>query len=60
VAGLTVVSLVVPWLPPLNPLLRAVYQQRSPGAWQLAVIVCEAAAVGLAAALAGAAAIRRQ
>jgi hypothetical protein len=60
VAGLTIVSLVVPWLPPLNPLLRAVYQQRSPGPWQLTAIVCEAVAVGLAAALAGAAAIRHQ
>ena len=60
VIGLTVVSLVVPWLPPLNPLLRAVYQHPSPGPGQLAVITCEAAAVGVAAALAGAVAIRRQ
>jgi hypothetical protein len=60
VTGLTVVSLVVPWLPPLNPLLRAVYQHPSPGPALLAVITCQAAAVGAAAALAGAALIRRR
>jgi len=31
VTGLTVVSLAVPWLPPLNPVLQAAFHHRAPG-----------------------------
>jgi hypothetical protein len=58
VTGLTVVSLVVPWLPPLNPLLRAIYQNSSPGPWVLLAVVGQAGLAGLACVLAGAAVIR--
>jgi hypothetical protein len=60
VTGLTLVSLVVPWLPPLNPLLRAIYQNSSPGPWVLLVVVGQAGLVGLAGVLASAAAIRNR
>jgi hypothetical protein len=60
VTGLTLVSLVVPWLPPLNPLLRAVYASGSPGPWVLLTVVGQAGLVGLAGVLAGAAVIRNR
>jgi hypothetical protein len=58
VTGLTLVSLVVPWLPPLNPLLRAVYQNSWPGPGTLLVVIGQAGIVGLLGGLAGAAVIR--
>ncbi len=54
VTGLVVVSLIVPWLPPLNPLLRV--GERTPAAAPgvLAAAMAQAAGVGLVALLAGA------
>lgn len=60
VTALTLVSLVVPWLPPLNPLLRAIYQDSSPGPWVLLAVVGQAGLVGLAGVLASAAMIRNR
>lgn len=53
IAGLTIASLAVPWLPPINPLLRIVVEHHSPGSWLLALATGQAGAVGLAGAAAG-------
>jgi hypothetical protein len=52
VTGLTVVSLGVPWLPPLNPVLQAAFHHRAPGP-PLLLVTGQAAALGLACALVG-------
>jgi hypothetical protein len=53
VTGLTLVSLGVPWLPPLNPVLRAAFHHPAPGLPLLLLVTGQAAALGLACALAG-------
>ncbi len=53
VTGLTVVSLAVPWLPPLNPVLQAAFYHRAPGLPLLLLVTGQAAALGLACALVG-------
>jgi hypothetical protein len=61
VAGVTVLtatSLVVPWLPPLNPLVRTVFQHPSPGPGLLLLVTGQAALVGLASAALGTAVVR--
>jgi hypothetical protein len=50
---LTVVSLAVPWLPPLNPVLQAAFHHRAPGLPLLLLVTGQAAALGLACALVG-------
>ncbi len=52
VTGLTLVSLGVPWLPPLNPALHAAFHHQDPGV-HLLLVTGQAAALGLACALAG-------
>ncbi len=53
VTGLTVVSLAVPWLPPLNPVLQAAFHHKAPGLPLLLLVIAQAAALGLACALVG-------
>jgi hypothetical protein len=60
VTVLTLVSLVVPWFPPLNPLLRAVFENDWPGAGTLFAVIGQAGVVGLAGVLAGAVLIRNR
>ena len=55
---LTVTSLVVPWLPPLNPLVRTVLHHPSPSPGMLLLITGQAALLGLASAALGTAAVR--
>jgi hypothetical protein len=55
---LTVASLVVPWLPPLGPLVRTVFHNPSPGPGVLLLITGQAVAVGLASAALGIAVAR--
>jgi hypothetical protein len=58
VAAIVLASLLIPWLPPLNPLLRIGNQHTAPGPVTLLLVTAQAAAVGVAAATAAAAAIR--
>jgi hypothetical protein len=58
VTVLTIASLVVPWLPPLNPLLQAVFHHPSPSPGLLLVVTGQAALVGLASAALGTAVVR--
>lgn len=60
VTGLTLASLVVPWLPPLNPLVRALYHSDWPGPGTLLVVIGQAGLVGAAGVLVGAALIRNR
>jgi hypothetical protein len=53
VTGLTVVSLGVPWLPPLNPVLQAAFHHKAPGLPLVLLVTGQAAALGLACALVG-------
>ena len=53
VTGLTLVSLGVPWLPPLNPVLQAGFHHEAPGVPLLLLVTGQAAALGLACALVG-------
>jgi hypothetical protein len=53
VALLTVASLVVPWLPPLDPMIRTLFHHPAPGPGVLLLITGQAAAVGLASAALG-------
>jgi len=53
VTGLTLVSLGVPWLPPLNPVLRAAFHHQTAGLPLLLLVTGQAAALGLACALVG-------
>ena len=55
---LTVTSLVVPWLPPLNPLVRTVLHHPSPSPGMLLLITGQAALLGLASAALGTAVVR--
>ncbi|HEY7429735.1 MAG TPA: hypothetical protein VH641_03265 [Streptosporangiaceae bacterium] len=60
VTVVTLASLVVPWLPPLNPLLRAVYIRDWPGPGLLLAVIGQAWLVGLAGVLASVALIRNR
>jgi ethanolamine utilization microcompartment shell protein EutL len=53
VTGLTLVSLGVPWLPPLNPVLQAAFHHQTAGLPLLLLVTGQAAALGLACALVG-------
>jgi hypothetical protein len=53
VTGLTLVSLGVPWLPPLNPVLQAAVHHEAPGLPLLLLATGQAAALGLACAAVG-------
>ena len=46
-------SLGVPWLPPLNPVLQAAFHHQAPSLPLLLLVTGQAAALGLACALAG-------
>lgn len=50
---LTVASLVVPWLPPLDPMIRTLFHHPSPGPGLLLLITGQAAAAGVASAALG-------
>ena len=53
ITGLTLVSLGVPWLPPLNPVLQAAFHHQTAGLPLLLLVTGQAAALGLACALVG-------
>ncbi len=53
VTGLTVASLAVPWLPPLNPVMQAAFHHSAPDPRLLLLVTGQAAALGLACAAAG-------
>jgi len=53
VTGLTLLSLLVPWLPPLNPVLQATFRHVSPAPRLLWLVTGQAVALGLACAVAG-------
>ena len=53
ITGLTLLSLLVPWLPPLNPVLQAAFHHQAVGLPLLLLVTGQAAALGLACALAG-------
>lgn len=53
VTGLTLVSLGVPWLPPLNPVLRAAFRHAAPAPGLLLLVTGQAAVLGLVCAAAG-------
>jgi hypothetical protein len=48
ITGLTLVSLLVPWLPPLNPVLQATFHQVSPAPGLMLLAMGQAAALGVA------------
>ena len=52
VTGLTLLSLLVPWLPPLNPVLQATFRHVSPAPRLLWLVTGQADALGLACAVA--------
>jgi hypothetical protein len=54
VTGLTLLSLLVPWLPPLNPVLQATFNHVSPTPGLLWLVIGQAVVLGLACAVAGA------
>jgi hypothetical protein len=53
VTGLTLVSLAVPWLPPLNPVLQAAFHHGAPGLPLVLLVTGQAVVLGLACAAAG-------
>jgi hypothetical protein len=57
VTVLTVASLVVPWLPPLSPLVRTVFHNPSPSPGVLLLVTGQAALLGLACAALGTAVV---
>jgi hypothetical protein len=58
ITGLTLLSLLVPWLPPLNPVLQATFYHVSPAPGLLWLVTGQAVALGLACAVAGTALAR--
>jgi hypothetical protein len=50
-AGVVTASLLIPWLPPLNPLLRTLDHGPTPSALTIAAVLAQAAALGLILAL---------
>ena len=52
ITGLTLLSLLVPWLPPLNPVLQATFHRVSPAPGLLWLVTGQAVALGLACAVA--------
>src|SRR5262249_57205346 len=52
ITGLTLLSLLVPWLPPLNPVLQATFRRVSPAPGLLWLVTRPAGALGPALAVA--------
>ena len=52
ITGLTLLSLLVPWVPPLNPVLQATFRRVSPAPGLLWLVTGQAVVLGLACAVA--------